>query len=51
MANARLYPFFMEGVSGQAGMVQGDGMHPTFDGIKQIVSAIAPAVEAALGRI
>ncbi len=44
------YPFFLDGVAGQAGMVQGDGLHPTFAGIKTIVTRIVPAVKRALAR-
>ena len=47
---AALYPFFMDGVAGRRGLVQPDGMHPTFDGVKRIVTNIAPAVKQALGR-
>lgn len=47
---AGLYPFFLDGVAGQAGMVQPDGLHPTFAGIKRIVSGILPSVKAALKR-
>jgi len=47
---AALYPFFMEGVAGQKGLVQPDGMHPTFEGVKRIVTGIAPAVKQALAR-
>lgn len=45
-----LYPFFMEGVAGQQGMVQADGLHPTFAGVKRIVSGITPVVKRAVGR-
>ena len=45
-----LYPFFLEGVAAQPGMTQADGTHPTFDGVKIIVTGIAPAVKRALGR-
>jgi acyl-CoA thioesterase-1 len=44
-----LYPFFLDGVAAQQGMVQQDGMHPTFQGIKRIATGIAPAVKQALG--
>ena len=27
---AALYPFFLDGVAAAAGMMQADGMHPTF---------------------
>ena len=45
---AALYPFFMDGVAGQPGMQQADGLHPTFPGIKRIVAGIVPQVMAAL---
>lgn len=44
------YPFFLDGVAAEKGMQQADGMHPTFAGVKRIVSGIAPAVKRALGR-
>ena len=47
---ATLYPFFMEGAAAQKGMIQQDGMHPTFAGVKRIVTGIVPAVKSALGR-
>lgn len=43
-----LYPFFLEGVAAQTGMQQADGMHPTFAGVKRIVTAITPAVAQVL---
>lgn len=45
-----LYPFFMDGVVGQPGLQQGDGIHPTFAGVKRITLAILPSVLKALGR-
>ena len=45
-----LYPFFLDGVVGQPGMQQTDGMHPSFAGVKRIVTGILPRVLAALGR-
>jgi len=45
---AALYPFFLEGVAGQRAMVQPDGLHPTFSGVKRIVTGILPAVKQAL---
>ena len=45
-----LYPFFLEGVAAQPGMTQADGTHPTFAGVKRIVTGITPAVKQALGR-
>jgi len=47
---AAIYPFFLEGVAAQQGMVQADGMHPTFEGVKRIVSGITPSVKRELGR-
>jgi len=47
---AALYPFFLEGVAAQQGLVQTDGMHPTFKGVKIIVTAITPDVKRALER-
>ena len=47
---ATLYPFFLDGVAGQAGMVQGDAMHPTFAGVKTIVTRILPTIKRALGK-
>jgi hypothetical protein len=38
----------MEGAAAQKGMIQQDGMHPTFEGIKRIVIGIAPAVKQEL---
>jgi acyl-CoA thioesterase-1 len=47
---AQFHPFFLDGVAGQAGMVQPDGMHPTFGGVKRIVTGITPAAKQALGE-
>jgi len=44
------YPFFLDGVAAQEEMQQADGMHPTFAGVKRIVTGIAPAVKQALAR-
>lgn len=46
-----LYPFFLEGVAGDARLNQKDGLHPTREGVEKIVSAMLPAVEALLGKI
>ena len=45
---AHIYPFFLDGVAAQQGLVQADGMHPTFEGVKRIVKGIMPAVKQAL---
>jgi acyl-CoA thioesterase-1 len=47
---AALYPFFLDGVAAQRGMVQADGLHPTFSGVKRIVTGITPVVKQALER-
>jgi len=47
---AALYPFFLEGVAAQQGLVQADGLHPTFEGVKTIVTGITPEVKRALDR-
>lgn len=41
-----LYPFFLEGIQGQAALNLGDGMHPNPKGVRVIVERILPAVEA-----
>ena len=47
---AALYPFFLEGVAAQKGLVQADGLHPTYQGVKRIVTGITPTVKRSLGR-
>ena len=47
---AALYPFFLAGVAGNAGLALPDGMHPNFQGIKKMVGGIAPIVIDALAR-
>jgi acyl-CoA thioesterase-1 len=47
---AALYPFFLEGVAAQKGLVQADGLHPTYPGVKRIVTGITPTVKRSLGR-
>ena len=43
-----LYPFFLDGVAGDAKLNQPDGLHPTADGVEVIVERIVPSVEALL---
>ena len=45
------YPFFLEGIAGDAKLNQADGLHPTAAGIDVIVKNILPTVEAFLGTI
>ena len=40
-----LYPFFLDGVAGEAGLNQRDGLHPTAAGVDAIVARILPKVE------
>lgn len=39
-----LYPFFLDGVAGDALLNQGDGVHPTAEGIAIVVKNILPSV-------
>jgi acyl-CoA thioesterase-1 len=43
-----LYPFFLEGVTGDAKLTQPDGLHPTAAGVDVVVQRILPTVEAFL---
>lgn len=43
-----LYPFFLEGIVGDAKLNQSDGLHPTAEGVDAIVKRILPTVEAFL---
>ncbi len=43
-----LYPFFLDGAALVPGMMQADAMHPTFEGVKTVVTRIVPAVKAGL---
>ncbi|GAB3438309.1 arylesterase [Insolitispirillum peregrinum] len=43
-----LYPFFLDGVAVQATLLQTDGLHPTAQGVDEIVKRILPAVEPLL---
>ena len=47
---APLYPFFLAGVAGNERLLLRDGIHPNFQGIKRMVTGIAPAVLRELGR-
>jgi acyl-CoA thioesterase-1 len=40
-----LYPFFLDGVAGDPGLNQPDGIHPSPAGIERIVEGILPMVE------
>jgi acyl-CoA thioesterase-1 len=45
-----LYPFFLEGVAGERGLNQPDGLHPLPAGVDVIVRGILPDVETLLGN-
>lgn len=46
-----LYPFFLDGVAGDAKLNQADGMHPKAAGVDIVVKNILPSVEAFLGTL
>jgi acyl-CoA thioesterase I len=43
-------PFFLDGVAGERGLNQGDGIHPTAAGVDVIVEKIVPQVEELVAR-
>lgn len=43
-----LYPFFLDGVAANPELLLSDGMHPTAEGVAEIVRRIQPAVEKLL---
>lgn len=45
---ARLYPFFLDGVTGRPALIQADGIHPNAQGVAIVVARILPAVRGAL---
>jgi acyl-CoA thioesterase-1 len=44
------YPFFLDGVAGEAALNQPDGIHPNARGVAVMVERIMPSVEALLAR-
>lgn len=46
-----LYPFFLDGVAGEAKLNQADGIHPTAEGIDVIVTRILPVAERFLAEV
>jgi acyl-CoA thioesterase-1 len=46
-----LYPFFLDGVVGDAKLNQSDGLHPTAAGVAKIVAGILPKVEELIARV
>jgi acyl-CoA thioesterase I len=45
------YPFFLDGVVGDAKLNQSDGLHPTAAGVARIVAGILPKVEELIARV
>ena len=48
---ALLFPFFLDGVAGDAKLNQRDGIHPSAAGVDRMVAGILPKVEELLTRI
>ena len=48
---ALVYPFFLEGVAGQAWLNQEDGIHPNRTGVRHIVEGIMPSVLELLAQV
>lgn len=46
-----LYPFFLDGVTGDTAMLLPDGMHPNAQGIEKMVENILPYAEEFLSRM
>jgi acyl-CoA thioesterase-1 len=46
-----LYPFFLDGVAGDAVLNQGDGIHPTAAGVDEIVRRMLPTVVTFLREV
>ncbi len=46
-----LYPFFLDGVAAEAGMVLSDGMHPNAAGVEEMVKRFVPVAEKFIARI
>ena len=49
--DAVFYPFFLDGVAGNAKLNQRDGLHPTAAGVDVIVARILPKVEELIARV
>ena len=45
------YPFFLDGVALNDGLMQADGIHPNAKGVAKIVANIMPKVEELLARV
>jgi acyl-CoA thioesterase I len=49
--HAPFYPFFLEGIAAQPGMMLDDGIHPNAKGVARAVHGIEPLVSGALERV
>jgi len=49
--DALYYPFFLNGIVGDARLNQKDGLHPTAEGVDVIVKNILPAVEELIAKV
>lgn len=49
--DALLYPFFLAGVAGNSALNLPDRVHPNFQGVKRMVTGIAPTVLRAVERL
>jgi acyl-CoA thioesterase-1 len=45
------YPFFLDGVALNDGLMQADGIHPNGQGVARIVENILPKVEELLAKV
>jgi acyl-CoA thioesterase-1 len=46
--DTEFYPFFLDGVATNASLNQEDGLHPNAHGVRSIVRAMQPSIEALL---
>jgi acyl-CoA thioesterase-1 len=49
--NVLLYPFYLDGIAGDAKLNQRDGIHPTEAGIAAIVQRVLPKAEELVARV
>jgi len=46
-----LYPFFLDGLVDKPNLLQQDGLHPTAEGVEEIVRRILPSVESFIATL
>ena len=44
-------PFFLEGIAGNANLIQPDGLHPNAEGVRENVARLLPLIERLLSQI